>query len=136
MEQTGTTEKMTYHIYFDQPRKYVVMEWNGYANSAEFRAGTEKMLSELEQHGASKVLADIKNMVLIAQNDQAWLLDYFIPKAIERGFKRIALIKPDHYFNQVALEEIFRKMDREKLEMEIFNGRDEAGAWLNNDHDC
>ncbi|MBL7931275.1 MAG: STAS/SEC14 domain-containing protein [Bacteroidia bacterium] len=121
---------MTYHIYFDKKIESVVMEWNGYANSSEFRAGTEKMLRELEEQKTSKVLADIKNMVLIAQNDQAWLLDYFIPKAIDRGFGRIAIVKPDHYFNQVALEEIFKKIDRNKLKIQLFDTLDEAREWL------
>ena len=128
--ETSAENTIVYYIYFDRDKEHVVMEWNGYANSNEFRTGTEKMLNELEQHKASKVLADIKNMVLIAQNDQAWLLDYFIPKAIERGFKQIAIVKPDHYFNQVALDTIAAQTGRYTLLMEFFDDRASAEEWL------
>lgn len=128
--ETNAEKTMVYHIYFDKVKEYVVMEWNGYANSQEFRAGTEKMLEQLEKHKASKVLADIKNMVLIAQSDQAWLQDYFIPKAIERGFQKIAIVKPDHYFNQVALQTIAAQTKRHALTMEFFEDRLSAGNWL------
>lgn len=130
MKQVESGEPLVYHIYFDSETDCVVMEWNGYANSSEFRTGTEKMLSELVKHKTSKVLADIKNMVLIAQNDQSWLIDYFIPKAVDKGFKAIAIIKPDYYFNKVALETIAYKVNKERLEIQFFDKREDARDWL------
>ena len=35
----------TYNIYFNQYINSVVMEWDGYATSAEFKEGTELMLN-------------------------------------------------------------------------------------------
>ena len=60
-----------YNIYFDKDLNCVVMEWDGYATSKQFKQGTELMLSTLIQNNCSKVLADIKDMKIIAMERSA-----------------------------------------------------------------
>ncbi len=120
----------TYKIYREAGTDYVTMRWNGYANSQQFREGTEEMLSELIRHGVHKVLGDIEHMVLINSDDQQWLLDHFIPRAIDNGFKAIALVQPVHYFNKVAVESVAYKINQEKLKIRMFGNSDSAIAWL------
>lgn len=119
-----------YSVYYDELLKYVVMQWQGYAKSDEFREGTELMLNTLISNKCSRVLADISKMVLISQEDQRWLETSFLPRAVRFGFKRIALIQPDSYFNKVAVETINNKIDRSKLEVEVFDDLDNARNWL------
>src|SRR4051812_23092815 len=130
MNRNDHTTALTYRIYTEKLNDYVTMEWNGYANSMEFREGTEKMLSELIRHRANKVLGDIRNMVLISREDQFWLLEEFLPKAIKNGFKAIALVRPVHYFNKVAVETVAYKVNQEKLRIKFFNNVEEAREWL------
>jgi ferredoxin-NADP reductase len=119
-----------YDIYFDAAKGFVVMQWNGYATSAAFREGTEYMLQVLKEHRASKVLADIRDMVLIGMEDQHWLDTDFLPRATAAGFRAIAMIRPVHYFNKVAVETISYKVDKEKLAINFFEDRAEAEQWL------
>ena len=123
-------EKQIYDVRFDVPTGCVIMEWNGYANSQQFREGTEKMFAELVKHQAHKVLGNIKDMVLISLDDQTWLIDYFLPKAISHGFRAIALVRPVHYFNKVAVETIAYKVNQEQLRIQFFNDVHEAEDWL------
>ena len=44
-------------------------------------------------------------------------IEQFLPRAIELGFKAIAIIKPDFYFNKVAVESVSYKVDKDKLEI-------------------
>lgn len=126
MQNTATT----YNIYFSEDLDAVVVEWHGYANSMEFREGTELMLNCLIQNRCSKVLADIREMVLIGQEDQQWLETNFLPRAIKFGFKEIAIIKPRAYFNRVAVESVSYKIDKEKLLISFFNSPEEAKQWI------
>ena len=119
-----------YNIYFDEAANFVVMEWDGYATSNQFREGTELMLNTLIKNNAAKVLADIKDMVLIGLEDQQWLESYFLPRAIKFGFKAIAIIRPENYFNKVAVESISFKIDQKKLKMNVFDSLEEAKLWL------
>ena len=119
-----------YNIYFDKEINCVVMEWDGYATSKQFKQGTELMLNTLIQNNCSKVLADIKDMKIIAMEDQQWLNEEFLPRATLFGFKAIAIVKPDYYFNQVAVETISYKADKDKLTINFFDNIEDAKAWL------
>jgi len=120
----------TYNIYFDEAMNAVVMEWDGYATSKQFKEGTELMLNTLIRHQCSKVLADIKDMKIIAMEDQQWLNEDFLPRATKFGFEAIAIIKPDFYFNKVAVETISYKADKDKLTINFFDNTEEAKEWL------
>jgi hypothetical protein len=126
-----STEGKIYNIYFDERTDSVIMEWNGYATSAQFRAGTELMLKILKENNCSKVLGDIRDMALIGSDDQAWLDSDFLPRAIKAGFKKIAILKPTSYFNKVAVESVSYKVDQEKLAINFFDDRKTATEWLN-----
>ena len=120
----------TYTIYFDQELEAVVMEWEGYATSSQFKEGTELMLNTLIKHNCFKVLASIKNMVLIGMEDQQWLDVYFLPRAIKFGFKALAIVTPDSYFNKVAVENISGKVDKDQLDIRFFDEVSEAREYL------
>ena len=119
-----------YNIYFDETINAVIMEWDGYATSNQFKEGTELMLNTLLQNNCVKVLADIKDMVLIGMEDQQWMNTHFLPRAIKFGFKAAAIIKPDSYFNKVAVESISYKVDKDKLAINFFDNMEEAREWL------
>lgn len=125
-----TTDQHIYNIYHDPELQAIVMEWNGYATSAQFREGTETMLKFLVRHRVSKVLGDVHNMVLIGMEDQKWLETDFLPRAIAQGFQAIAMIRPRHYFNKVAVESVSYKIDSDKLRIQFFDDREKASQWL------
>jgi hypothetical protein len=124
-----TAEKV-YDIYFDQNENYVVMQWNGYATSRQFREGTELMLNTLIRNKATKVLADIRSMKIIGMDDQQWLEKDFIPRAVKFGFQALAIIQPTAYFNKVAVETVSYKVDKEKLSISFFDNVTSAKDWL------
>ena len=105
------TQAPAYTIYFQENVDAVVMQWKGYSTSAEFKAGTELMLNTLIKNNTFKVLADIKDMTIIARDDQEWLDKEFLPRATDFGFRVLAIVKPD-YFNKVAVESISYKLVR------------------------
>ena len=121
-----------YNIFFDEELDAVVMEWNGYATSAQFREGTELMLNTLIKHNCANVLADIHTMTLIGTEDQQWLQSNFIPRAVQFGFKKIAIIEPTSYFNKVAVESVSYKVDKKNLVISFFNNKEEAQEWIKN----
>ena len=121
-----------YKIYFEPASDCVIMEWDGYSSSHEFRDGTELMLNILIKHNSSKVIANIKGMTLISQDDQQWMNNTFLPRAIQFGMKYVAITKPDSYFNKVAVESISYKVDKNKLAIGFFDNLPEAREWLSN----
>ncbi|MCR6641608.1 MAG: STAS/SEC14 domain-containing protein [Sporocytophaga sp.] len=124
--------KPVYDIFFNSDLKAVVMNWYGYSTSRQLKEGSEKMLAILIEHKANKVLANLKDMILISMEDQNWIEHSFIPRGSEKGFKAIAIIKPTSYFNKVAIENIASKMEnRDLVRIKIFDNEEGAIAWLN-----
>lgn len=126
---TNTGEDV-YRIWVAPSSDYVTMVWTGYANSAQFRQGTETMLEELIHHNKEKVFGDIREMVLISQDDQNWLAEQFVPRAVRHGMRFLALVRPTYYFNKVAVETVAYKVNDEKLRIRFFNDPEEAKDWL------
>ncbi len=122
--------KKTYTIYYDTAEGFVRMDWYGYATQREFREGTEYMLKVLVENRASKVLADIKEMTLIGKDDQSYIQYNFLPRAIERGFRAIALVRPVNYFNAIAVESILPRAEALRIRMRVFDDLGEAKEWL------
>lgn len=128
----SSTQTEVYNIFYVPEKHFVQMNWTGYATSEQFRQGTEVMLNLLVQNKATKVLADIKDMLVIGADDQKWLETQFLPRAIKFGFKSIAMVKPHSYFNKVAVETISYKIDKQKLSINFFDTAEEATTWLEN----
>lgn len=124
------TVAKVYSIFFDESIDAVVMKWTGYATSQDFKEGTELMLNTLIKNNTFKVLADVKDMTIIAREDQEWLNNVFLPRAIEFGFKVIAIIKPEPYFNKVAMESISQRINKHRLSLQFFDNLEDARDWL------
>jgi len=124
------TEVKTYNIYPDTISNMIVMDWEGYATSEQFREGTETMLDLLIEQRMNKVLANIRTMVLIDTVDQKWMGTHFLPRAIRFGFKACAIVTPTSYFNKVAVETISFKAEKEKLQIQFFDTAEEGKIWL------
>lgn len=119
-----------YNIFHDSDLQCIVMDWDGYATSTEFREGTELMLKLLKQNKMHKVLADIKDMTLISGEDQHYVQYNFLPRAINGGFRAIAIVRPTSYFNAVAIETMSYRVKQTVVQMHVFDDVSSAKAWL------
>jgi len=108
----------------------VVMIWQGYATSAEFRAANERILNVIAETKATKLLGDVSHFVLIGMEDQAWLNNNWIPRAIAAGLRTVALIQSTYYFNKVAVETVGNNLDPTRLTLSYFGDINSARDWL------
>jgi hypothetical protein len=120
----------SFNVYYDAGLKAVVMEWKGYFTTGQFRECSERMLATLQEHTCSKVLGNIREMTLIQSSEQQWLQDEFLPKAHEKGLLYCALVKPENFFNRIALDNVTYNIDQDKLEVVMCNTLEEARTWL------
>jgi hypothetical protein len=117
-------------VDYDADVPCVVMVWKGYATSAAFREGNARVLTEITDRRASKLLGDVTDFVLIGAEDQAWLNEVWIPRAMHAGLRKVALVQPSFYFNRVAIDTVAQKLDRDRVELGFFDNREAAKAWL------
>jgi len=122
--------EFTCSVGYDQDIPCVTMVLKGYATSPLFRETNERVLACIKEKKASQILGDLRDFILIGAVDQDWLNDVWIPRAMEAGLRRVALVQPSYYFNRVAVENVTGRTDRTRLAVAYFEDSDAARRWL------
>jgi hypothetical protein len=88
-------------------------------------------LEIMQEHGAQKWLSDDRGNSILSAEASAWSLDYWLPRAIQAGWKYWALIPTT---NRRALVNIKRLMaytaETNTIEIKLFSNPDEGWQWL------
>jgi hypothetical protein len=119
-----------FEVGYDPAVPCVTMVWRGYHTSEAFRAQNERVLAELSQRRASRILCDIRYFVLIGAADQDWLNANWLPRAAEAGLRVCAIVAPVFYFNRVAVHTVVEKLDKQTLSVAYFDATESARNWL------
>lgn len=116
-------------VRWDAGHSCVLVEWEGWANSAEFSALLDAEVRALQEHGGSCLLADCRRQRVLNLADQERANREWVPKAIAAGLTRFAIVLP---VSDVAAGHLRGKLERvpKTLQVEYFGSVDEARGWL------
>lgn len=117
-------------IVHDSQTACIELAWQGYATSAQFRTVVEQLLIGMQATGAGKVLDDHTHMKMLGEVDQNWVMDNWLERAMQAGFKAWAVVRSNDYFNRLSTQNLFDRIDRKQLPTASFDDRDAANAWL------
>lgn len=117
-------------VGYDAEVPCVTMAMKGYATTPLFRGTNERVLQCLKESGAHSLLGDVTDFILIGAEDQIWLNENWIPRAMEAGLNRVALTQPTYYFNRVAVETVSQRARSERLTIGFFADLAAARRWL------
>jgi hypothetical protein len=117
-------------VRWDEDDQLVVVEWDGWANSAEFAALLEAELRALEQHRGSRILADCRRQKVLHPKDQERANREWLPRALKIGLKRFAIVVPASVVADMNLRDSMEKASGAGLEVEYFANVEEARDWV------
>jgi hypothetical protein len=127
-------------VFFDRPGvavlrweptlRAVCVEWQGWADPAEFAAAFEAGLGALIEHRGSRWLADCRDMKTIQQSDQEWLDQSWFPRVIAAGLHRMAVVIPKSGLAMTNLQDIIRKVPANKIDVAFFATVAESERWI------
>lgn len=117
-------------VSYDSELHCVISTWHGYASSNQFRAICERVLEMIEKHGVNKSISDNREMSIISQPDQDWILENFMPRLLDSGFKASATILPANHFAKISLDEIVNKIDEGEIRIKYFSKIIDAKTWI------
>jgi SpoIIAA-like len=127
-------------VYFNRPGVAIVswdarskaahIEWQGWADPKEFAAANDAIITALRKHHSSRTLGDCRNIRVIRQSDQDWLTRDWVPRALEAGLTRMALVIAKSGLAQMNVEDMLRRVPGTKLDVGYFATVEEATAWL------
>ncbi|HEY4168766.1 MAG TPA: hypothetical protein VGM96_18410 [Reyranella sp.] len=117
-------------VLLDSDVPCLTVVWKRQGTSAQLRALHERLLELLRKYKIHKILGDDTALPLIEPDDQAWIVQDWMPRAVAAGLKLAANKSPEAYFGRLAVETI--KASQSLLAIRSFEHFDEARRWLKN----
>jgi hypothetical protein len=126
-------------IYLDEPwltirwdveRQCVYAEFKAFSTSAEFRAGTLKILDAVWDRSSTSLISDNRRLEGVTELDQLWLRDTWMHLAVTAGIKRIAVVLAHHGLGKIASEEIIGKFGNTTFTTRTFDSLSDANDWI------
>jgi len=118
-------------VTWDPTLQAVYTEAQSWADPSELAAVLEAGLQALTEHDGSRWLADGRNMKVLKQSDQDWIVQEFYPRAVAAGLKRIALVILRSGLAMATVEQLAHRLPAAQVEVAFFPTLDEARSWLN-----
>lgn len=121
-----------YYLGHNPVKKIIVMEIFGYLTSVQFRELCDALLNLIIKTKIDKVLIDATHMPIIGLEDQHWLTETWLPKAVASGYGICAIVNSKYFFNRIAFDSIVNQLDRYRFKVKTFAHRSLAEHWLTN----
>jgi hypothetical protein len=116
-------------IQGDRNSRCVYAEWKGFANSAEFRASSTRILEAIRTTGAASLVSDNRRLEGVADQDQLWIRDTWTRLAVDAGLTRIAVVVPHHGLGRIASDKILSQVGMKAFSTRTFSTVSEAMEW-------
>jgi hypothetical protein len=120
----------TASVRWDSAGATVLVEWEGWANSAEFAAMLDAGVRALKDHGGSRWLADCRLQKVLSPADQDRANREWLPRALATGLKRFAVVLPVSGLAGMNLKDRLKEVSIAKLDVGYFATVEQAREWL------
>ena len=117
-------------VRWDQGAQLVMVEWEGWADSSEFKELLDAEIRALQQHRGSRVLADCRQQKVINPADQDRANKEWLPRALAAGLKRFAVVLPKSGLAEMNIRDALGKVPDTVLQVAYFGTVEEGKAWL------
>ena len=117
-------------VRWDEDGQFVLVQWDGWAHSAEFAALLDAEIQALRDHHGSRLLADCRRQKVLNPADQERANEQWLPRAMAAGLKRFAAVLPSSGLASVNLQDSLGKAPDGALDVAYFRTVDEARDWL------
>lgn len=115
-------------VQFDEENSVIEIIWKKFAMSKQYRNAIQTAYNAVVTYQASSWLSDMTNAGVVAMEDQKWMKEEMIPKGIEAGVSKIAVVVSKDVFSQIFLRSIDTKLTT--FTKEHFENIKEARAWV------
>jgi hypothetical protein len=117
-------------VRWEEDVQLVLVEWDGWANSAEFAALLDAEIRALEQHHGSRILADCRRQKVLNPKDQDRANREWLPRALKAGLECFAIVVPASVVADMNLRDSLENASEAGLRVEYFATVEEARDWL------
>jgi hypothetical protein len=116
-------------LSLDQSVPCIAVIWKQYATSTQLRFIHEAILDLLQRHRITKILGDDSALPMIHAEDQSWITENWMPRAIVAGLRAAASKRSSSYFGKLSIANV-RSGAPTGLTLRVFDDMAEARRWL------
>jgi hypothetical protein len=117
-------------VRWDPPSQAAHIEWQGWANPAEFKAANNALIRAIREHRSSRILGDSRRIKAIQKSDQDWANREWFPRIIAAGLRQLAMVLPESGIALMNIKDIVSKVPGTDLEVAYFPTLEKAREWL------
>jgi hypothetical protein len=117
-------------ISYDRELLLGKIEWKRKTTTEEYQFAFETLLEYAKKNPSDNFLSDIRNQSVVSPENRKWFETEMLPKAIEAGLKRAAVVFDGNVFKKYYINMILKVTNKFKLPMKIFTSVDEALEWF------
>jgi len=106
-------------------------EWRGALNLPLFQEAFNQLLTYSTRHGITHMLADVRSIPPLGNDEQAWLNEVWLPRTRCLHLKKMAFILPNSLHNQLVVEHFVQAARPHfNAKMQFFSDGPSALDWL------
>jgi len=119
------------HQYRDYPISHVYIKWESMIYEKIFRDGMDKIIKMMKEHKTGKVLSNVSELGILAEKDQKWSVEDWLPRALAVGYSAIAVVISEELFGKMAVEDILNETSKQSpIKIQYFEEEEKATEWL------
>lgn len=117
-------------ISYDRELILGKIEWKRKTNTEEYHFAFETLLDFAQKNPSDNFLSDITRQNVVSPENRKWFEIEMLPKAIEAGLKRVAVVFDGNVFKKYYLNMILKVTNKFKLPMKVFTSEEDALEWF------
>lgn len=117
-------------ISYDRELVLGKIEWKRKTSTEEYQYAFETLLDYAKKNPSDNFLSDIREQNVVSPENRKWFETEMLPKAIDVGLKRVAVVFDGNVFKKHYLNMILKVTNKFKLPMKVFTSTEEALEWF------
>jgi hypothetical protein len=117
-------------VTFIPEKRLLVLIWLGTPIKDEYKKPFQAMLDFGWKNPVDSMLSDITKQGVVSPDNRKWFEHEMMPKAVQAGLKRAALVTDGNAFKMYYLNIILSAVKKFPMVTKLFNNQAAAYAWL------
>lgn len=117
-------------ISHDPELKLGKIVWKRKTSTEEYQYAFITLLEYSKKNTTDNFLSDIRNQSVVSPENRKWFESDMLPKAIENGLKRAAVVFDGNVFKKYYLNMIIKVTNKFKMPLKMFATEEEAIQWF------
>ena len=117
-------------LTFFKGNKLLELNWKQRAPEQEYKDVFNHAIETGRTNNVDFFLSDIRNSGAVSIGNLQWLKNNVVPKAVEYGVLKVALIINDELFKKIYADSIRESIHKNKILIDFFSLDEEALNWF------